>query len=409
MEVIHAKCAGLDVHLRTVVACARLTSGGQVSHHQQTFASTSEGLEALRGWLQSLGCTHVAMEATGVYWKPVWHVLEGHFELTLANARRLRHVPGRKSDTSDARWLADLLACGLVAQSFVAPAPIQELRDLTRTRTQMVREISRHTQRITKVLEDANLKLSAVVSQVLGGTGRKVLKALIAGETNSETLTDLRHNSIKVSREEFAAALRGRLTEHHRFLLRMHLEQIEHLEKAVADLEAQIAKQTQPFRRQVELLITIPGIQQTAACAMLAEHGAEMRVFPSAAHLVSWTGICPRQEESAGKKKSTRIRGGDKWLRAVLVQSAWAAVRAKHTALSVQYYRLKARRGPQKAIVAVAASILTCAYHVLLRDQPYQDWNVLREMPPTVRARAAKRLVSRLQDLGYHVDLKRAA
>jgi len=409
MEVIHTRCAGLDVHQRTVVGCVRVTSGGQVSYQQRTFDTATEGLEELRDWMRSLGCTHVAMEATGVYWKPVWHILEGHFELTLANARRLRHVPGRKSDVSDSRWIADLLACGLVAGSFVAPPAIQELRDLTRTRTQLKREISRHTQRIAKILEDANVKLSSVVSQVVGGTGRKVLKALIAGETDGEKLGELRHARIKASRQEFVAALRGHLSDHHRFLLGMHLEQIERLEGAVTDLEAQIAKRIQPFRHQVELLSTIPGIKETAACAMLAEHGAQMGVFPSAAHLVSWTGICPRQEESGSRKKSTRIRGGNKWLRTVLVQAAWAATRAKRSAPSAQYYRLRARRGSQKAIIAVAASLLTCAYHVLLRDQPYQDALMTPELSPQARSRVTHHLVNRLKKLGYQVQLKDAA
>jgi transposase len=409
MEVVHARCAGLDVHQRTVVACMRWQREGETHYQHRTFPTTTAGLGALREWLLSEGCTHVGMEATGVYWKPVWHELEGHFGLILANAQRLRHVPGRKSDVGDARWIADLLACGLIAGSFVPPLAIQQLRDLTRTRTQMKRELTRHTQRITKALEDAQIKLPSVVSQVLGATGRKVLKALIAGETDGEKLGSLRHVRLKASREEFVAALQGQLNEHHRFLLGLHLQQIEHLERAISELEERIAKASLPFRPQLDRLITIPGVKDTAACVMLAEHGPDMSVFPTAAHLRSWTGLCPGQHESAGKKRSTRLRAGNPWLRTVLVQAAWAATRARGSALSAQYYRIKARRGPQKAIIAVAASILTCAHSMLLRDQPYQDWRATRELSPTHRARTAKRLVARLKDLGYRVDLKAAA
>lgn len=310
MKVLHARCAGLDVHKELVVACARLQHGAKVRREQRCFDTTTKGLLELLAWLGELGCTHVAMEATGVYWKPVWHVLEGHVELVLANAAHIRNVPGRKSDMNDATWIADLLAHGLITASMIPPTPIQELRDLTRTRRQLVREIGQHTQRVQRVLEDANVKLSSVISDTLGVSGRRIVEAIIAGEDDPEKLAAQGSERLRCSHEELCEALRGRVSAHHRFLLRQHVDTIDHLQRTVELFEAQIAKLLEPFRVQHELLMTIPGVRETAAAALIAEIGVDMSRFPSAAHLVSWAGLCPRMDESAGKRRSTRLRKG---------------------------------------------------------------------------------------------------
>ena len=276
MEVLHARCAGLDIHATNVVACARIAEGRTVTYDHRTFSTSSRGLLDLAGWLKTHGCTHAAMEATGVYWKPVWHVLEGAIALTLANAMHIRNIPGRKSDVKDATWIADLLALGLIRSSFVPPAPIQELRDLTRTRKQLVREMARHTQRLQKTLEDANVKLTEAISDVLGATGRSILRALIAGETDPTRLADLTRGRLKASRAQLVEVLHGRVTTHHRFMLKLHLTQIETIEKAIQSLEAQIEAALAPFRAAVILLTTMPGISDTAAAVLIAEVGVDM-------------------------------------------------------------------------------------------------------------------------------------
>jgi transposase len=408
MDVTHARCAGLDVHKDTVVACVRIIEARQVHQEVRTFRTTTKELLRLSDWLAELGCTHVAMESTGVFWKPVWHVLEGNFELVLANAGAIRNLPGRKTDVNDAMWIADLLAHGLIRGSFVPPRPVQELRDLTRTRTQLVREISRHTLRIQKTLESANLKLTGLITDVLGATGRAILEALIAGETDLDALANLRRRGIKASHEELVEALRGSLRDHHRFLLQVHLRQIDTLHQAVRDLEGRMETLLEPFRVQVELLTTIPGISVTTARVVLAEIGFDMTQFTSAAHLLSWAGLCPRSDESAGKKRSNRLRPGNTWLKTTLVQAAWAASRKKDSALRAQYLRLKSRRGPKKAVVAVAASMLTAAYFMLQRSLPYTDLGP-SHMDARDPQKTAKRLVRRLHDLGFEVELRRAA
>lgn len=407
MEVVHPRCAGLDVHKDTVVACARVVKGNQVNQEVRTFRTTFRELLRLSDWLSECGCSHVAMESTGVFWKPVWHVLQGSFELILANAGAIRNLPGRKTDVSDAMWIADLLAHGLIRGSFVPPQPVQELRDLTRSRTQLRRELARHTQRIQKTLEDANLKLTGLISDVLGVTGRAILEALIAGETDLEALASLRRGSIKASREDLTEALRGSVRDHHRFLLQLHLRQVDALDQAVRDLEGRMETLLRPFRRCVELLTTIPGISETTARVVLAEIGFDMTRFPTSGHLVSWAGLCPRKE-SAGKRRSNRLRPGNTWLKSALVQAAWAATRKKDSGLRAQYLRLKSRRGPKKAVIAVAASMLTSAYFMLQRDVSYQDLG-----PSYLDARrpekTVRRLVQRLCDLGFQVELHRAA
>lgn len=404
MDLMHERCGGLDVHPRSVSACARLCSQGRVTHEVRTFGTSTRALTEMRDWLTSLGVTHVAMESTGVYWKPVWHVLEGHFELVLANAMHVRNIPGRKSDVKDAVWIADLLAHGLLRGSFVPPERVQELRDLTRTRKQLVREMTRHTQRIQKTLEDANVKLTQVVSSVVGKSGRAILRALIAGETDVSRLVELTSNRLKASPEQLADALRGRVTDHHRFMLKMHLDQLEHIERAVRDLEAR-ADQL-PFRAAIDLLTTIPGVSDVAARVIVAEIGEDMARFPTAAHLISWAGLCPRLDESAGKRRSNRTRRGDPWLKTVLVQVARSAANKRNSYPRAQYLRLKARRGPNKAILAVAASLLTAAYHMLKYGVEYRDLGPNHYEHD--KERQAQHLVRRLNRLGFQVSLEAA-
>ena len=407
MEVLHSRCAGLDVHSRQVNACVRIAADRKVTTEHQEFATTTAGLLDLAAWLSEAGCTHVAMEVTGVYWKPVWHILEDEesFTLVLANAQHIRNVPGRKSDRKDAAWIADLLAHGLIEGSFVPPAPIQELRDLTRTRKQLVGEIARHTQRLQKTLEDANVKLTRVVTDILGASGRAILAALIAGETDPERLADCTDVRLKASRTDIVAAVHGRVTDHHRFLLELHLTQIDALRAAVENVERQADEVLLPFREAADRLTTMPGVSETVARVIIAEIGVDMSRFPSAGHLVSWAGLCPRLDESAGKRRSTRIRYANPWLKTVLVQAAWAATRKKGSYLQSQFRRLKGRRGPKKAIIAVAASMLTAAYFMLRDETDYHDLGG-RYLENRDKHRISQRLLRRLHDLGVEVEVK---
>ena len=407
MEVLYCRCGGLDVHERSIVGCVRMARGGKVKRFVETFGTTTREILRLLAWLQSHKVTHVAMESTGVYWKPVWHLLEGHFTLVLGNPKEMRNVPGRKSDVRDAVWIADLQAHGLIRSSYVPEAPIQALRDLTRTRTQMSRERARHVQRIQKVLEDANVKLTQVLSDILGLSGRAILEALIRGEQNPARLAGLANVRVKATPAQLAEALEGKVTQHHRFLLQLHLRQVEALEGAIQALEQQIDEQLAPFRRQVEHLLTMPGVQFIVAAILLAEIGVDMKHFPTAGHLIAWACLCPQQDESAGKRGKTRTRK-QKWLKTALVQAAWAAVKKRDSYLHAQFVRLRARRGAKKAILAVAASMLTAAYHMLSKDEDYQDLGA-DYFQTHDREKAAKQLVHRLRNLGYEVELHTAA
>ena len=319
MEVLDPRCAGLDVHKATVVAAVRLAAGGRVAREVRTFATTTAGLLELAAWLAENGCTHVAMEVTGVYWKPVWHVLaEGGLTLILANAAQVKGVPGRKTDVNDAAWLAELLAHGLVRASFVPDGPTQELRSLLRTRKQLVRERAGHVLRRQKTLEDANVKLDGVVAELLGKSGLVMLEALVVGETDPARLAALAHPRSARRRKRLREALRGRVTGHHRFLLRLHLDQVDALDVAVGRIDREVEAHLAPFRAAAELLTSIPGVGPLAAQVIVAEIGADMGRFPSAGHLVSWAGLCPRSDESAGKRRSTRLRKGAPWLKTTL-------------------------------------------------------------------------------------------
>jgi transposase len=403
MQVLYPRCAGLDVHKDMVMARARCVS--EPRHDEvRSFDTTTSALLELSDWLAEHGVTHVAMEATGVYWKPIWHLLEERFELILANAQHIKNVPGRKTDVNDAAWIADLLAHGLIRSSFVPPAPIQELRDLTRTRKQLVREISQHSLRIQKTLEDANLKLGSVLSNVLGSSGRAILAALVQGQTDPEKLADLAQGNARKKRKELVEALRGRVRPHHRELLRIHLNLVDALDRALADVDARVGKTLAPIKDSARLLTTLPGVSELTAQVMVAEIGVDMGRFPTDAHLISWAGLCPRNEESAGKRRSTRVRKGAPWLKTALVTAAWAAVRVKGSYLQAQFLRLKARRGAKKAILAVAASMLTAAYHMLKDGVEYHDLGA-DHFSRRDRSKAIQRLVRRLNDLGCEVQL----
>jgi transposase len=400
-----------------IAACVRRLRGAKVERTCRTFETTTAGLLDLLGWLRECGCTHVAMEATGVYWKPVWNILsDGKFELIVANARHIKTVPGRKTDMNDAMWIADLLACGMIRASFVPDEPQHQLRSLMRTRKQIGREQTRHVQRIQTTLEEANIKLDAVISDILGVSGRRMIEAMIEGVRNPHKLAALADRRIKAKPKDLYDALHGRLTDHHRFLLQLHLGQYDVLDAAIRQLderiEAQIAQMDAEavkagqatFRTLIILLCTIPGVSMLSAMAILAEIGRDMSRFPTARPLIAWTGLCPGQNESAGKRKSSKLRKGSPWLKTMLVQCAWAAKNQKGSDYNAQYHRLASRRGPQKAICAVAASLLTAIYHMLKDGVAFHDLGAAHfdRRPPEVKA---KRLVSQLAKLGFEVQL----
>lgn len=413
MEVLYARCAGLDVHQKTVVACVRIHGpDGRSKTETRTFATDTAALLELSAWLEESGCTHAVMEATGVYWKPVWHILEEGCALVLANAHYVRNVPGRKTDVSDAAWLADLLAHGLVRASFVPERPTQELRDLTRTRKQLMRQRAQHVNRLHKVLEDANLKIGSYVTDITGVTGRSILSALIAGETDPVKLAQLRNPRLKTPADELAKALRGKVTKHHRFMLQMHLDQIEAADRSVVELDSQIKSQiedeSRPLVDEVRLLENMPGMSRTSACVVLAEIGADMSRFPSPQHLVSFAGLCPSLNQSAGKSRSSKLKKGSPWLKTAMVTCAWAAARSKNTYARAQLHRLKARRGSKKAIVAVAASMLTAVYFMLRDRVPYRDLGA-GYFDRRDQTKIANRLRRRLEALGFSVQMQPAA
>jgi transposase len=397
------------VHKEAVVACVRIAEGGEVSLSVRTFATNTASLVELGEWLEANGCTHVGMEATGVYWKPVWQVLaDGSFELVLANAAHVKNVPGRKTDVNDATWLSELLAHGLVRASFVPGPEVQELRSLLRTRKQLVREKASHVQRLQKTLEEANIKLESVLSDVMGRSGRAMIRAMINGETDPAKLAALAHWKVRASDATLRRALHGRIKRHHRFLLGLHLQQIDALDAAIAEIDREADAGLACFRNAVKQLSTIPGVSELSAQVIVSEIGTDMSRFPTAAHLRSWAGLSPRNDQSAGKRRSTRLRKGAPWLKATLVQCGWAAARTKATYLNAQFVRLRARRGPKKAVCAVAASILTATYHMLKDGTFYQDLGPAHFERRRPQAQA-RRLVKRLAALGFSAQLSPVA
>jgi transposase len=376
MDIIHACCAGLDVHKKTVVACIRIVSpDGAISREVRTFGTMTGELLALSDWLAAHGVGHIAMESTGVYWKPIFNLLESSFKVILVNAHHLKQVPGRKTDVKDAEWIAQLLQYGLLSPSFIPPPNIRELRDLTRQRTQIVRDHSAVANRIQKVLEDANIKLASVASDVLGVSGRAMIRALIDGQDDPDRLADLAKRSLRGKIPELKLALHGRITEHHRFLLRALMDQIESLEGLIARFDAQIEQRMAPLVEATQRLRGIPGVGLQAAEVIVAELGTDMTVFPTAGNLSSWAGMCPGNNESAGKKRSGKTTKGSQWLRTTLVQVAWAASHTKETIFSACYQRWAKRLGRKKALIAVAHKILVVIYHLLKNLTDYrEDW-----------------------------------
>lgn len=374
MDVIYACCAGLDVHKKTVVACARrIGPDGQADRRVRTFRTMTADLIELADWLDAEGVTHVAMESTGVYWKPVYHLLEGRFEVLLANAHRVKNVPGRKTDVKDAEWIAQLLQYGLLEASFIPPPPVRDLRDLTRQRAQLVRERAGVVNRVQKVLEDANVKLSSVATDVLGASGRAMLAAIVGGTDDPEALAGLARGSLRGKAAELALALRGMVTDHHRFLLRTLLRQVEQLEGLIAEYTARVEEVMLPFAEAAGRIESIPGVGARAAEAIVAEIGTDMARFPTAGHLASWAGLCPGNNESAGKRRTGRTTKGSQWLRAVLVQVAWSASHTKETILSATYRRWAKRLGKKKALVAIGHKVLKIIYKLLKDGGRYRE------------------------------------
>lgn len=405
MDVVHRCCCGVDVHKDSVTACVVWAeAGGKKRQEKRRFATFTRDLLALADWLRGCGVTHVAMESTGVYWKPVWHVLEGDFELLLVNAQHVKAIPGKKTDRRDSAWLAELLQHGLLKSSFVPPTSIRELRDLTRYRVTLCQECNRIANRLQKVLEDANLKLASVATDPLGASGRSMVKALIAGEDDALKLAELARGLLRRKIPALQAALDGRVTAHHRFLLQELLDHLEFVEAKIVRLEMTIEERLRPFEDTVRRLCTIPGVDRVSAWGIISEIGLEMDHFPDARHLASWAGLCPGNWESAGKRTSGRIRKGSAWLRRHLCQCAWAVSTKRQTYLSALFRRLAPRRGVKRASVAVAHAILVIAYRII------RDGTVYRDLGPDYfdtldPARLKRRLVKRLEGLGYQVTL----
>jgi transposase len=406
MEVVHTHCAGLDVHKKAVVAAIIVpASGGELVEERRTFGTMTDDLLLLTDWLLSYGVTHVAMESTGEYWKPVYNILENNFELLLINAQHIKAVPGRKTDVNDAQWIADLLRHGLLRASFVPPLGQRELRELTRYRITFVRERATRVNRVQKVLESGNIKLGSVATDVMGVSARAMLGAIITGQATPDEMAALAKGRMREKRAELVKALSGRVKPHHRFVLSELLCQIDNLDETIERFNEQIEEYCRPFEEAVTLLDTIPGVAREAAEIIVAEIGIDMSRFPSANHLAAWAGVAPGNYESAGKRKSGRMRQGNKILKTVLNQAAHAAAHTKDTYLAAQARHLTGRRGKKRAIMAVAHSILVIAYHLIQRQEPYRDLggNYFDQRSPEA---TAKRLVKRLERLGYQVSLQ---
>lgn len=409
MERVYERCCGVDVHKKRVVACLRLPGG---RHRRRgtvrTFGTTTSELLRLADWLTENGCTHVAMESTGVYWKPVFNVLEGVCEVLLVNAQHIKAVPGRKTDVRDCEWIAELLEHGLLKPSFIPPEPIRDLRDLTRYRKTLIWERASTINRIQKLLETANIKLASVATDVMGASGRAILAALVAGQRDAERLADLAKGTLCAKRGQLADALSGRFRDHHAFMLGQMLSHVKELERRIDACSARIEECMAPFVTERTLLETIPGVGRTTAEVLIAEMGVDMTQFPSAAHFASWAGLCPGNHESAGKRKSGRIRKGNCWLKTGLVEAALAAKKQKNTYFYALGRRISGRRGAKRATIAVAHAIGIAAWHILAGAQPYRDLG-----PQHFDNLAADRLrryhVRRLTELGFTVKLEPAA
>lgn len=406
MRIVFECCCGMDVHRDSVTVCLlQGPANGTVKQDIRTFATTTEELLRLSDWLTEEGCTHVAIESTGVFWKPVFNILEGAFEVWVINTQHLSRMPGRKTDVQDSEWLADLMRHGLLSQSFVPPIEIREMRELTRYRKTLTQDRSREINRLQKVLECANIKLAGVVADVVGASGKDMLRAMISGEEDAARLADLARRRLKGKREELIPALTGRVTAHHRFMLQQHLRRIEDMDAVIETLNQEIATRMRPFEDALRRLDEIPGVGRRTAEDVVAEIGVDMTRFPTDRHLASWAGLCPGHHESGGKRVSGKTRKGSPWLRAALMEASWAAIRKKESYFRGQYARIKGRRGAKKAAVAVAHSLLVITYHIL-RD-PRTTYRELGESYFEQRNRSAvqRRLVRRLEKLGFKVDI----
>jgi len=421
MEVIHRRCAGFDVHKKSVAVCVRLLdTETKLQKQVRTFGTMTRDLVALGEWLAGLGVTHVAMESTGVFWKPVYNLLEGRFQILLCNAQHIKQVPGRKTDVKDCEWLAQLLQHGLLHGSFVPPRPQRDLRDLTRHRAQVIAEKTAVANRIHKILEDANIKLGSIASDVMGASGRSMLHAIVTGEDDPEKLADLAQRKLRAKIPQLELSLEGRISDHHRFMLKMLLEHVNFLEKTIQEITQRIegamrrhdaeasGGQIVPFVEAVRILSTIPGIEVRTAQNVMAEIGQNMVQFPKDANLASWAGICPGNNESAGRRKNGTTTKGNRWLRSALVQAAWAASHTKRTYLSAQFRRIAARRGKKRALIAVAHTMLIIAYHILKERRPYFDLGP-EHFDRLTPERLTRHLVKRLEKLGHKVTIQPAA
>ena len=404
IRVVHPCCCGLDVHKRQVQACLlRSTPGGRVQQEQRTFGTMTDDLLALLDWLVVAGCTHVAMESTGVYWKPLYNLLDGHVEILVVNAQHSKQVPGRKTDVNDAAWIAGLLRHGLLRPSFVPDREQRELRELTRYRLSLVQERAAEVNRLQKTLEGANIKAAGIATDILGKSGREMLELLVAGETDPALLAHCARGRMKEKIPQLERALAGRFGPHQRFLVARQLAHIDFLDRAIEEVSAEVATRLAPFEAEIALLDGIPGVGRVTAEELIAEIGVDMGQFPTAAHLASWAGMAPGNHESAGKRTSGKTRKGSRWLRAALVTAAHAAGRAKDTALGARYRALVARRGKKRAAVAVGHAILLIAYHILQSHEPYDD-RAVRPLPVR-RLPTPEHLVQQLHELGFDVSI----
>jgi transposase len=409
MEAIIERCCGIDVHKKTITACLMVGKPNEKPTVTiKTFSTMTRDLLACKDWLESKGCTHVALESSGVYWKPVFNILEDSVEIILANARHIKNVPGRKTDVKDCAWIAELLRHGLIKGSFIPPRPIRELRDLTRYRKKLIQQRSSELNRIQKFLEDANIKLSSVVSDITGVSAQDMIYHLIKQDMTPQEMSELARGRLRTKITELEKALEGALREHHRLMLTLSIQMIASYDQAIAELDREIDERMQPYRKESERLQTIPGIKKRAVESIVAETGADMSRFPSDRHLSSWAGVSPGNNESAGKRRSGRSTPGNKWLKAILTESAWSASRSKGTYLKARYQRLAARRGKKRAALAVGHTILIMAYHIIKEQCTYQElggdyFDRLNEL------HLIKRLTSRIQALGYKVNLDKVS
>lgn len=408
METLIERCAGIDVHQRTMVATVRIpAAGGERAVLTQTFGTMTADLLVLRDWLQAHGVTHVAMESTGVYWRPLYYLLEDGFTVLLINMQHLTHVPGRKSDVRDSEWLAQLLECGLLRGSLVPPAAIRDLRDVTRYRKRQIEDRAQEVNRLHRVLQDAGLKLASVLTDLMGVSGRAMVDALLHGTTDPAVLADLARGRLRRKLPALQQALRGHFRPQHAFLVTQILAKIDFLEEAIGTLTEEIDRQLHPFEAAVTRLMTIPGLARRNAITVFVETSGDMRHFPTAAHLCSWAAMCPGQDESAGKRRTAKTRDGNRYLRGALIEAGLATTRARGTALQARYYRIKRHRGHKKAVVAVGHQILEIAYYVMRDGVTYQelgaDYFERRD-----RDRTTRRHVKQLEALGYTVTLNAA-